>query len=85
MNARITTVCLLALTDGKAVVLLNRGNEPAEMRVTAADLGLPGKPLAVRDLWTGQRQTNAAGVISARVESHGVAMFRVASSTQSEP
>lgn len=66
------------LTDGKAVVLLNRGKEPAEMRVTAAELGLSKDALEAQDLWTGQRRSIRDGVISARVEGHAVAMLRLA-------
>jgi hypothetical protein len=58
------------------ILLLNRGKEPAEMRVTAGDLGSLKNSLEVRDLWVGQRQSITDGVISARVEGHGVAMLR---------
>jgi alpha-galactosidase len=64
------------LTDGEAVVLLNRGKEPAEMRVTAGELWSSKNALEVRDLWTGQSRSITDGVIAARVEGHGVAMLR---------
>jgi alpha-galactosidase len=72
------------LTDGQAVVLLNRGKEAAEIRVTAADLGRSKQALAVRDLWTGQEQSITNGVISARVEGHGVAMLRLTTGAESK-
>jgi alpha-galactosidase len=73
------------LTDGQAVVLLNRGKEPAEMRVTAAELGASKNALEVVDLWTGQRRSITDGVLSARVEGHGVAMLRLTTGTESKP
>lgn len=62
------------LTDGQAVVLLNRGKKPAEMGVTAAELGLANKAVDVRDLWSGKRWSVTDGVISARVAGHGAVM-----------
>jgi alpha-galactosidase len=72
------------LTDGEAVVLLNRGKEPAEMRVTAGEVGSAKNALEVRDLWTGQRWSITDGVISARVEGHGVAMLRITAGAESK-
>jgi alpha-galactosidase len=65
------------LADGQAVVLLNRGKEPAEMRVTVAELGASKNAFEARDLWTGQTRSVTDGVVSARVEGHGVAMMRL--------
>jgi alpha-galactosidase len=73
------------LTDGLAVVLLNRGEEPTEMRVTAGELGWSKQALEARDLWTGQRRSVTDGVISARVQGHGVAMFRLMPGTGTKP
>jgi alpha-galactosidase len=73
------------LTNGKAVVLLNRGKEPTEMRVTAADLGWPSNAVEVQDLWTGQRRSVTDGVISARVEGHAVVMLRIMTGTAIKP
>jgi alpha-galactosidase len=64
------------LADGKAVVLLNRGKAPAEMRVTAGELGMAKNALELRDLWTGQKRGVSDGIISARVDGHGVVMVR---------
>lgn len=65
------------LADGAAVVLLNRGQEPARMEVTAADVKLTGKTLEVRDLWTGEKHGLTNNTIAAAVPGHGVAMFRM--------
>jgi hypothetical protein len=65
------------LTDGQAVVLLNRGKTPADMKVTAAELGLAKKVFEVRDLWSGEKRSITDGVISARVAGHGVVMVRL--------
>ncbi len=73
------------LTDGDAVVLLNRGKEPAEMRVTAGEVGSAKNALEVRDLWTGQNWSITDGVLSARVEGHGVAMLRLRPSPHPAP
>ena len=73
------------LTDGEAVVLLNRGKEPAEMRVTTGELGSPKNAFEVRDLWTGQESSITNGVISARVEGHGVAILRTRPSPEPTP
>jgi hypothetical protein len=52
------------------------------MRVTAAELGLSKNMLEARDLWTGQKRSITDGVISARVEGHGVAMLRLTAGTE---
>lgn len=65
------------VTDGEAVAVLNRGDALAEVRVTAAELGLGHGALEARDVWTGQSQRVADGVIRARVDPHEVVMMRV--------
>ncbi|HEY2585667.1 MAG TPA: alpha-galactosidase [Tepidisphaeraceae bacterium] len=65
------------LTDGEAVALLNRGDAPAEIRVTTAELGFDKSAFEARDLWTGDSQPITDGVIRATVEPHGVAMLRM--------
>ena len=70
------------LTDGLAVVLLNRSKEPARMNVTTADLGVSEKMFEVRDLWTGQKPGLTNNVIAADVEGHGAAMFRIITKAQ---
>jgi len=56
-----------------------------EMRVTAGELGSSKNALEVRDLWTRQTRSITDGVISARVEGHGVAMLRTHSSPDPAP
>jgi alpha-galactosidase len=68
------------LKNGRAVALLNRGSNPAEIRVTAAELGLDKSVMEIRDLWTGQSQHITNGTIGAVAEPHGVKMFRVSDS-----
>jgi alpha-galactosidase len=65
------------LEEGQAVVMLNRGKQPAEMRVTAGELGWSKNALEVRNLWSGQRLSITDGIISVPVEGHGVAMLRL--------
>jgi alpha-galactosidase len=65
------------VTDGEAVALLNRGEAPADVRVTAAELGLGNGAIEARNVWTGQSQRIADGVVRARVDPHEVALMRV--------
>lgn len=65
------------LKEGEAVALLNRSEVPAEIRVTAAELGLDKATLKVRDLWISQSQRIPDGIIRATVEPHGVKLFRI--------
>jgi alpha-galactosidase len=67
------------LTGGaKAVLLFNRGETPVMIRATADQLGWPaGIHARVRDLWAHKQVGGWTGAISATVEPHGVAMFRV--------
>jgi alpha-galactosidase len=61
--------------DGEAVVLLNRGEKPMEIRVTAAELGLDaGAAWEARNLWSGKTERATGGSMSADV---GVTMWRV--------
>ncbi|WP_285103765.1 NPCBM/NEW2 domain-containing protein [Promicromonospora sp. MEB111] len=65
------------LADGSvAVVLLNRGDRPAEVATTARDLDLRGRSFAVLDTWTDAR-TQSAGTVRAAVPAHGAALLRV--------
>jgi len=62
--------------DAKAVVLFNRGSQPARIRATAAQLGAP-RGARVRDLWAHTELRRWNGSIEANVAPHAVAMFRV--------
>ncbi|MFN8093269.1 MAG: alpha-galactosidase [Vicinamibacteria bacterium] len=72
-------VWMRPLADGsRAVVLFNRGSEPAPVTATWADLGLfPGGKAAVRDLWQHADAGAASGRYEAKVEPHGVVMVKV--------
>jgi len=68
------------LTGGaRAVLLFNRGNQPAMIRATADQLGWPsGVRASVRDLWAHKDAGRWTGAVSATVEPHGVAMLKIA-------
>jgi alpha-galactosidase len=62
----------------KAVLMFNRGKAPAKISATAEQLGWPaGVRANVRDLWAHKAGGNWTGAVSATVEPHGVAMFRI--------
>lgn len=59
----------------RAVLLLNRGNAPAEIMVRWEDLNYPPSlTAAVRDLWQAKDLPRATGKLSANVEPHSVVM-----------
>jgi alpha-galactosidase len=63
---------------GRALLLFNRGEQPARIRATAEQLGYPARFRArVRDLWKHQDVARWSGSIEAEVEAHGVRMFRI--------
>lgn len=64
---------------GRAVVLLNRGEAPADITVTWAQLHYPDHlPARVRDLWTHRDLPRVRGRFIARsVPPHGVSMVRI--------
>ncbi len=72
-------VWMRPLADGsRAVILFNRGSEPAPVAATWADLGLfPGGKAAVRDLWHHADVGVASGRYEAKVEPHGVVMVKI--------
>lgn len=62
----------------QAVVLFNRGAQPASMSVKWPQLNLPvGLKADVKDLWTKTVQRSVAHSYGARVEPHGVVMVRL--------
>jgi alpha-galactosidase len=69
------------LADGEvAVLLFNRGEQPAVIGATRQQLGLPASGrMHVRDLWAHRDVKLRNGAITATVEPHGVAMFRIGS------
>ena len=63
---------------GVAVLLFNRGDQPARIRATADEIGWPAKGSArVYDLWAHREVRLQSGVLSAMVAPHAVAMFRI--------
>src|SRR4051812_47816728 len=73
-----TSVWAKPLAGGAvAVLMLNAGDMPARISAPLRALGLRhARRYVVRDLWT-HRRTVSAGVLTAGVDRHGVAMFRV--------
>jgi len=66
-------------TNGDAIVgLFNTGPQAHVVSITASAVGLPGGYTGdlLNDLWSHQK-TESAGVISATVPSHGVALYRI--------
>jgi alpha-galactosidase len=62
----------------RAVLLFNRGAEPADIAVSWEELGYPaGLRARVRDLWAHRDLAPTRGRISASVPSHGVVMLKV--------
>src|SRR3954454_15854042 len=63
---------------GRALLLFNRDDAPASIRATAEQLGWPSSAHAkVRDLWAHEDLPRWSGALTATVEPHGVAMFRI--------
>ena len=63
---------------GRALLLLNRGEAPAEIAANWAQLGWPPALRArVRDLWQHRDLPRATGQVGATVAPHGVVMLRV--------
>jgi alpha-galactosidase len=63
---------------GRAVVLFNRGSDPAEISTMWTELGYPPKlSVDVRDLWAHKSLGHEAGKFSATVPAHGVVMVRL--------
>ncbi|HVZ78302.1 MAG TPA: glycoside hydrolase family 27 protein, partial [Gemmatimonadaceae bacterium] len=61
---------------GQAVVLLNRGDQAADIGIPLADLGITTGSANVRDLWS-HANVVMEGTVRALVPAHGAAMFVV--------
>jgi len=72
-------VWVRTLADGeRAAVLFNRGEAPADIKVTWAQLDLaPHLKAQVHDLWSGRKTRGVSGEYGGRVAPHGVIMVRV--------
>lgn len=69
---------LSGTAGAQAVVFFNRGEAPAAMSVTWAQLGIKdGVTAAVRDLWAHKDVGRATGRWSTSVERHGVVMVSI--------
>jgi alpha-galactosidase len=65
----------------RAVLMLNRGEEPAEIRAEWEQIGYPDRLRAkVRDVWAHRNLGRARGSVTATVEPHGVVMLRISAS-----
>jgi alpha-galactosidase len=63
---------------GRAVILLNRSQSPADITVRWEDLGYPTHlSIKVRDLWEHKDLAAATGKFTANVPSHSLVMLRV--------
>lgn len=63
---------------GRAVLLFNRGEQRTDIAFNWDQLNYPRELRAnVRDLWAHRDLGRRAGSMSATVEPHGVAMFRI--------
>ena len=60
-----------------AVGLFNRGETEAEITVKWADLKLAAKPVRVRDVWARAEVASGGEGLTAKVERHGVALWRL--------
>ncbi|MGJ6980152.1 NPCBM/NEW2 domain-containing protein [Aestuariimicrobium soli] len=75
--AGATETWVRPLADGsKAVLLLNRSSDTAEVSTTGSAVGIKGK-LTVRDVFT-DTLTRSAGTLRATVPAHGATVLRVA-------
>ncbi|RUL77751.1 glycoside hydrolase family 27 protein [Dyella choica] len=63
---------------GRAVVLFNRSERPADITANWTDLGFPTTvALKVRDLWTHKSLGSVTGHFTAKVAPHGVVMVKL--------
>lgn len=70
-------VMVKALEDGSvAVGLFNLSEQPRRVSASFADLGLTGQK-RVRDLWRQQDLAPASDMVSAQIDRHGVALYRL--------
>jgi alpha-galactosidase len=75
--AGATETWVKPLADGsRAVVLLNRGDNTAQLSTTAAAVGLTGRRFSVDDVW-GKTTSESAGMLRASVPAHGTALLIV--------
>ena len=67
----------IAISGGRAVGLLNRGNAAATMEVDWATIGLAPGNAIVRDLWANVDRGTFSNSYSVSVPAHGLALLRI--------
>lgn len=60
-----------------AVILLNMGNQSAVIEGSFKDIGIMSSKAVVYDIWQHKEIGSAEGNVTAEVESHGVAFYRL--------
>ena len=60
-----------------AVILLNMGDEAAVIEGSFKDIGISSSKALVYDIWQHKQIGSAEGNVTAKVESHGVAFYRL--------
>jgi alpha-galactosidase len=78
------------VSDGFAVLLVNRESEATDVHASLADLAIDDprqkdQPWQAHNLWSGEKQPLTEASMSARIDGHGVAMFRLRRDTVSRP
>ena len=64
--------------EARAVILFNRGDAPARMRIDAAQAGLAkGMSYEVRDMWSTKPEEDFHGELQARVGAHDIVMLKL--------
>ena len=77
-NSAASIVLAKALSDGSvAVGMFNRSEQPLAMSINWKSLGLTGKMVQARDLWTHRSAKISANGYTAYVPKHGVVMLKV--------
>lgn len=67
----------LAEPGKRAVLLLNRGDSPAQVAVRWSDLGLAGSPARVQDVWSGKQIQTSGDSYSATVPAQDSVLLQV--------
>ena len=60
-----------------AVILLNIGNQSAVVEGSFKDIGISSSKALVYDIWQHKQIGTAEGSVTAKVEAHGVAFYRL--------
>ena len=60
-----------------AVILFNMGDQPTVIEGSFKDIGIVSSKAVVYDIWQHKEIGTAEGTVTAQVESHGVAFYRL--------